>query len=57
MFYDNFKIGGTSEAPLDFNDRARVPPKWEEVLLSMTSVPDEDIFGHFEQKSAPSPRN
>ena len=54
MIYDYLKISGTSEALLDFNDLLRVQlksdnvqgfdTKWDEVLLSMTEVPDEDTL-------------
>ena len=50
MICDNFKISGTDEALLDFNDLLRVQlendnlpgvdAKWDEVSLSMTKVPD-----------------
>ena len=52
MIYDNFKISGKGEALLGFNDLLRVQlnndnmegfdTRWDEVLLSMTDVPDED---------------
>ena len=51
MIHDYFKISGTGEALLDFNDLSRVhlkndnvqgDTKWDEVLLSMTKVPEED---------------
>ena len=50
MICDNFKISGTGEALLDFDDLSRVQLKNDnvqsfdtnvEVLLSMTRVPDE----------------
>ena len=54
MICDYFKISGTSEAPFDYNDLMRVQlksdnmrgfdTKCDEVLLSMTEVPDEDLF-------------
>ena len=47
-------ISGTGEALLDFNDLLRLPlkgdnvqglaTKWNEVLLSMTTVPDDDML-------------
>ena len=50
--YDNFKISGTGEALLHFNGLPIVQlkndnvqgfdTKWDEVLLSMTTVPDDD---------------
>ena len=54
MIYGYFKICGTSEALLDDNDLLRVQfkndnvqgfdTKWDEVLLSMTKGPGEDIL-------------
>ena len=51
MTFDSFKISGTGEALLDFNDLLRVQlkndivqyfdTKWDEVLLSMTKVSEE----------------
>ena len=59
MINDNFKITGTSEAFLDFNDPLRVQlkndnvqgfdTKWSEVRLSMSRVPDEDKKGNVVQ--------
>ena len=52
MIDDNFKISGTREALLDFNDQIRVQLKndnaqgfdtnWDEVVPFPTKVPDED---------------
>ena len=54
MIHDNFRISGTGEALLDFNDLVGVQLKNDnvhgfdtkrcEVLLSMTNVPDEDVL-------------
>ena len=54
MIYDNFKISGTGEALLDFNDLPRMQLKndnlqcfdikCDEVLLSMTKMPEECIL-------------
>ena len=53
MIYDNCKISQLGEALLDFSGLLRVQlkhdnvqgfdSKWDEVLLSMTEVPDEDV--------------
>ena len=60
MMYDNFKTSGTGKALLDFNDLLSVQlknenlqgldTKWDEVLLTMTTVPDEDILETLHQK-------
>ena len=54
MIFDSFKISGTGEALLDFNDLCRVQLKndnvqgfdtnCDEVFLSMAEVPDEDML-------------
>ena len=54
IVYDYLKINGTREALLDFNDLLSdqlkndnvqgFDTKWDEVLLSMTEVPDEDTL-------------
>ena len=54
MTYDHFKISGTGEALLRFNDRLRVQltkdnvqgfdTKWDEIL---PKDPDEDILENF----------
>ena len=58
MIYDYLMISGTGEALLDFKDLLRVQlvndnlqslgTKWDELLLSVTKVPDEDIQGRSE---------
>ena len=65
--YDNFKISGTGEALSDFNDLPRVQlknddvqgldTKWDEVLFSMTKIPDEDLFEKCTRGSSTSPLN
>ena len=60
MIGDHFNISGTGEALLDFKDLSRVQlknddvqgfdTKWNEVLLSMTKVPDEDKAEHLFNK-------
>ena len=54
MICDYVKISGTGEALLDYNVPMRVQlegdhvqgfdTKWDGVLLSMTQVPEEDLF-------------
>ena len=41
MIWDNFKISGTGEDLLDFNE---LQNECNDVLLSMTTVPDEDTL-------------
>ena len=60
MINDNFKISGTGEALLDLNDLRRVlmnndnvqgfDTKWDEVLRSMTKLPDEDVLDNVYKK-------
>ena len=50
-----FKVSGTGQAILDFTDLMKVTlqgdsvqgfdTKWDETLLSMNKIPDEEIFG------------
>ena len=64
--HDYFKISATGEALLDFNDLLRdhlkndnvhgFDTKWDEVLLSMTKVPEEDTLEIVFKKTAPSLR-
>ena len=54
MIFDYFKISGTGESLFDFNDILRVLLKsdkvqgfdtsWDEVLLSMRRVPEEEML-------------
>ena len=60
MINDNFKISGTGEALLDLNDLRRVlmkndnvqgfDTKCDEVLRSMTKLPDEDVLDNVYKK-------
>ena len=54
MVYDYFKIRGTSEALLDVTDLTKVTlkgdkvrgvnTKWDETVLSVKTIPDEEIL-------------
>ena len=60
IVFDSFKISGTGGAPLDFNDLLRVQlksdnvqgfdTKCDEVLLSMTRMPDEEKLENLYKK-------
>ena len=62
VIYDYFKIWGTGEALLDFNDLLTVQlkndnvqgfdTKWDEVHLSRTKVPDEDFLENCTRSSS-----
>ena len=67
MTFDHFKISGTGEALLDVNNLFGAQfnsdnvqgfvTKWDEALLSMTKVPEQDTLEKWYKNSSTAERN